>query len=122
MLKLKSIALITLALAYPLHATEVVAQNEDVEEGVKHQKLRKPGIAGKVKGKISSSVKKEKSLTSVLFPGVTPEEYEPEELVSSNKFENSNLQLSYCNVMVQYVTANEYLTLPFIFVAINLCT
>ena len=36
----------------------------------------RPGLAAKVKGKISSSAKKEKDLATILFPGVTPEEYD----------------------------------------------
>ena len=46
------------------------------------RRVKRPGLAAKVKGKIKGSAKREKELTSILFPGVTPEEYEVGEEVS----------------------------------------
>jgi len=37
---------------------------------------KRPGVIAKVKGKIKASAKKEKDLTSIFFPGVSPEEYQ----------------------------------------------
>lgn len=86
MLKLTSfVALLVLVLASRTDAKtldDAKGFPDQMKKAAALRKVKKPGLTAKVKGKIKSSTKKEKSSTSILFPGVTPEEYDEGEQVS----------------------------------------
>ena len=79
MLKTTFVVLATFALIHGLEAS--ASSSSDGGDKVHVRKRRNPGVAAKMKGKIVGAAKKKKDMTSLLFPGVTPEEYWGKEAV-----------------------------------------
>lgn len=80
MLRSLSLAVLVIAPTLVCSANPAVSFHDDLNPNgsrtAAERRVHKPGWAAKVKGKVKGSVKKDKSLSAVLFPGVTPEEYE----------------------------------------------